>query len=78
MNRYKVRLRTTPEWLVWGYSFKEKVWAYRYLDGPLFSSSGKIPDLDADDAQENYWVIETEAGDKYAFQSADVEDVKCA
>ena len=54
----------------------KKFWAYRYLDGPLFSSSGKIPDLDADDAQENYWVIETEAGDKYAFQSADVEDMR--
>lgn len=76
MNRYKVRLRTTPEWLVWGYSFTEKVWAYRYLDGPLFSSSGEIPNLDGNDAQENYWVIETEAGDKYAFQSADVEDMR--
>lgn len=57
----------------WGYSFLEDRWDWRADLGVLYSSTGFVPNLGADDCQENYWVVETAGGVRYAFQSIDVE-----
>lgn len=74
MSRQMVRLRTEDGWLCSGYSFDDNTWDWRPDLGQLYSSSGVIPGLGDDDCQDNYWVVETEAGRRYAFQSIDVED----
>lgn len=74
MTTHPVRLRTDNNWNCWGYSFHDNTWAWRPNITPLFSSTGIIPGLSDDDCQENYWVVETDTGERFAFQSIDIED----
>lgn len=76
MKTHPVRIRTEEGWNCWGYSFQEQTWGWQPDLGPLYSSVGTIPGLGDDDCQDNYWVVETESGDRYAFQSIDVEEVR--